>query len=228
MYNGVVRRRTPLVMQVIMHSAVFEILSYRCRFLSTKLCWLTLMFWVPGSDLFAEQSTGGQVSQSNVRQIADWSVLSSDISMTDGSLLREYLAISEEPAGEIVNRDAPDEKSTSRLEFVFLPRFLCSPLIRVVRTHPEKIGSTDIASGVDSILLEIDNEPVPFPALIESSGNKTLYFYNVNLQRRATLRVLVELGGQMSIVYKDGESANISLAGSQKALESASTNCLTH
>lgn len=261
MCSGVVFTKASLVMRVSIQLAkqcakrsvtqvsTFKILSCRCRSVSFKTCWLTvgltLVLWLPGSSLFAEQSAGRQVNRFDVRQIADWVVATSDISMTDGSLLREYLASSDElelsgTDGDIVNGRSIEENSTSRIEFVFLPRFLCSPLIRVVRNHSEKFGSSEISSGVDArvdsgvdteanaIVLEIDNEPVKFPALIEPSGLTTRYFYNVNLQRRATLRVLVELGNQMLIVYSDGEVATISLKGSQRALETASANCLKY
>lgn len=243
MCSGVIETTTPVVTRMnvfriplpVLSLVTSSVPSFGGRYTLIKRFWLTLFLWIPCSALLAEQYSDDQATRSNARQIADWSVATSDIPMSDGSLLREYLASSADIAGSSP-LDTPinstgtqvEDGSTSTLEFVFHPRFLCSPLIRVVRSYSSKGGDREFSGGDNAIALEIDNEPVGFPALVEQSEHATLYFYNVNLQRRATLRVLVELGSEISIIYSDGETATISLRGSQKALETASADCLKH
>jgi len=177
----------------------------------------------------AEQLSNSQSDGFEKRNFVNWTVFAKDTPMSDGSMLREYIAASDEVEGQ-----EGENSSNGQLQFIFHPRFLCSPLIRIIGSElPSKEQDAPDSSDISEpssmqLTLLIDGEPVDFPALVEESAQRTEYFYNVNLQRRATLRILVELGIEMSITYPGGDTAVFSLKGSQKALQIASSSCRQH
>jgi len=172
----------------------------------------------------AEPGAGGEPEEGF--RILDWGGYNQVVPLADGTSLHLYVAQNtlDEPADGA-------QQAAIQLRFSFLPRFQCSPLIGIVGTLADDIPPQDrvaLMRQFNQIDVSIDDENLLFPALVEVEQKHVYSYFNAPLERRNTLRILVELGSRLRVNLGPQRSEFLSLLGSGKALETALGRCKNH
>jgi len=116
----------------------------------------------------------------------------------------------------------------------FIPRFGCAPVLTMtfnVNKNPEAASGvlrTRKASDLGSLMVWIDDSPLPFPVLVDEEDDNLLVFLNEDLQRRLTAKLRVEVGNLMDVVTRQNERVRFSLLGSRDSISIANQNCRRH
>jgi len=187
---------------------------------------LILMLWgaSAASGSIAAETAG---VRDNLFQVLDWNGYDMSAVLEDGTSMYSYVA--ESPSLPVEGSSKPEHNATMR--FTFFPRFKCSPLIELVGVMPDNITVDDRITTLrnfNKVSLLIDDEPFEYPALVEEKNSSVKSYFNASLQRRTTLRILVELGDFSEITFGDGTKTSFSLIGSRDTISQAMGRCRNH
>lgn len=186
------------------------------------------LFMMVSVAIAAESDSSAETSVVEPFRMLDWQGFNLVSTLDDGTSLYQYVAQSALPDRA---ETASGREVATGLRVSFLPRFQCSPLISVVGILPDNLTAGErvaLVRDFNQIELTIDEEPLPFPALVEFEDREILSFYDATLQRRLTLRILVELGSRLQIKFGEGSQRTLSLLGSRRVLETALGRCRKH
>jgi len=156
----------------------------------------------------------------------DWSGVRTMTTLSDESVLSEYIALTH-------SRDTEG----ALLEVVFVPRFSCTPMVRVI--VPEQRIQSLSEQGL--IQLAIDDELFAFPAVADSDSALREYSFSAGHSRQQQLRSLLDssshlmmqhtvaAGEQEAAIDSDAdEPIRFSLLGSRLSVEAVEAHCLSH
>lgn len=163
----------------------------------------------------------------NLFQVLDWNGYDQSAVLEDGTSMYSYVA--ESPNLPVQGSTRAEHNTIMR--FTFFPRFKCSPLIEIIGKMPEDITVDERVATLknfNQVSLTIDDEPFEYPTLVEENGDDINSYLNASLQRRTTLRLLVELGDFSEVTFGDGAKASFSLIGSRDTIAQAMGRCRNH
>ena len=159
--------------------------------------------------------------------VNDWVAYDKTTPLVDGSELFQYVA---EVAHDIEDNKKPVGLNPI-IRFSFIPRFNCTPIISVVLTHdsdPDSQSRIDLLTALDGLSFSIDNASIEFPVLTESQATVVAAHYDSDLQRRNTLRLLVEVGRRVIVSIEGYGDFKFSLLGSTRAITRSRERCANH
>lgn len=171
----------------------------------------------------------------NIFKILDWNGYDQTTELSDGSSLYSYVAESNRPVlADDTSENELDVDQTQKnliLRFTFLPRFKCSPLIELIGTMPKEMSSDSHVTTLKSfnkLSVAIDEEEFDFPVEVEQKNSAVHSFMSASLARRASLKILVELGDAVAVTFGDGAVSTLSLLGSSNTVNQAQGRCRNH
>jgi len=179
-----------------------------------------------GLALATDSENESEETVSDQFSVLDWSGYNRVKPLEDGTFLHHYVAETRIPEA-----DDAQNSPTTVFRISFLPRFQCSPLIDVIGTLPTDLPSRARVEKVkefNRMSIVIDGEQIDFPTLVELRDDGVHGYYNAALERRMTLRILLELGNRLEIFFDEKRSDLLSLLGSRRALETALGRCKNH
>ncbi|MGQ7845417.1 hypothetical protein ACUNV4_13120 [Granulosicoccus sp. 3-233] len=156
----------------------------------------------------------------------DWNGVLSETALSDQSVLSEYSA-----------RTYSRDRQGAVLEVTFIPRFGCTPLLRI--TLPEQ-GPVP-ASGQELMRLVVDGEPFDMPALIDGDSSTLEYSYLAGHDGQQDMRLLLDRSSRLQIQRADiaedlitqeddpaTEPVRFSLLGSRLSVLAVESRCQAH
>lgn len=167
-----------------------------------------------------------QVSPLTNTEYLDWNGALEKTTLGDRSILNEYIASTR-------SRGTPG----AVLEVAFIPRFGCTPVLRIIL--PEGDAPQPADQGV--LLLSLDGEPYDFPALIDSDSALHEYSFLATQATQQELRLLLDTSSHLLIHQtftaadqagnadpESDESIEFSLLGSRLSVLAVESHCQTH
>ena len=167
-----------------------------------------------------------QVSSLTDTEFLDWNGVLEKTTLDDRSILNEYIARTR-------SRGTPG----AVLEVAFIPRFGCTPAVRIIL--PEQ--DTQPSAGQGLLLLSLDREPYDFPALIDGDSALHEYSFLAGQATQQELRLLLDTSSHLLIHQtftaddqagksdpESDESIEFSLLGSRLSVLAVESHCRTH
>ncbi len=159
--------------------------------------------------------------------VNDWIAYDKTTSLSDGTQLFQYVA---EVSAEI-DGDTKPAGLDPVIRFSFIPRFNCTPIISVVSPTDSKPGDerrAQLLTALSALKFSIDGSLIEFPVLTESQSEVVAAHYDTNLERRKTLRLLIEVGRKSVVSITGFGDFEFSLIGSMRAIERSRERCANH
>lgn len=185
----------------------------------------------------AKSATDAQAEPGVAEGYLDWQVAKQATTLTDESVLSEYLA-------QTHSEDATD----ATLQVSFFPRFSCSPIVSVLL--PESLQLNNASET--QLSLQVDQSNVAFPVLFDIEDNSMRLTFKEGGAGQISLRELFDVGSLaiLEAVMPSPEplpaipttesvpglatgpipvlSLSFSLLGSRMTVLTAERNCLAH
>ncbi len=155
-----------------------------------------------------------------------WRGVRIETTLGDRSILSEYVA-----------RTRSSNTEGALLEVVFIPRFGCTPLLRVILPAQ----ASQPSSGEQMLALAIDGASVDIPVLIDTDSTSREYAFMATQTEQQEMRLLLDRSSRLVVAHTnddDGPAAGadtlppepvrFSLLGSRSSVESVESHCQTH
>lgn len=174
----------------------------------------------------AVSATDGPGSSLTNTGFRDWTGLLSETTLKDNSVLSEYMAVTR-------SENTPG----AMLQVSFVPRFGCTPQLRVVVDKKNHQASSEL----EMIWLWIDGEKLQFPALVDTTSTSHEYSLMADHSRQQEMRAVLDRASHLHVHWKDFEEepaagvasesddiVRFSLLGSRLSVEGVESHCNAH
>ena len=156
----------------------------------------------------------------------DWKGVRIETTLGGHSIISEYVA-----------RSRSSDSKDGLLEMVFIPRFGCTPLLRVILPEQEARPP----SGQGQLTLTIDGEVLKVPVLIDGDGSSLEYSFMGTQAKQQEMRLLLDRSSHLLVTRTNGDEGQVvatdtqpaeplkfSLLGSRLSVESVESHCQMH